>query len=183
MSITGTQVAYYIVCPRKLWLFTHHINFEQTSELVADGRFISESTYERRADRYVQLEIECVKIDFYDAAEGVVHETKRSNKMEPAHIAQIKYYMYLLEKHGIPVHYGILEYPKQRLTHRVDLTDEDRQAIPRWLAEIEQIVSSPSCPAAIQEPFCKQCAYFDFCYADEEPLQAAVPQVENTVGQ
>lgn len=168
MAITGTQVAYYTICHRKLWLFSHHIGLEQTSELVADGRFIGESTYERRPDRHTQVEIEGIKIDFYDAAEGVVHETKRSDRMEPAHIAQIKYYMYLLDKHGIPVRYGVLEYPKQRTTHRVDLTDEDRRAIPEQLAEIERIVSSAACPEVIRAPFCKQCAYYDFCYIEEE---------------
>lgn len=168
MAVSGTQVAYYHICHRKLWLFTNHIALEQASELVADGRFIGESTYERRPERYTQVEIEGIKIDFYDAKEHVVHETKRSDRMEPAHIAQLKYYMYILEKNSIPVRYGILEYPKLRTTSQVELNDEDRKNIPNWIADIERITALPECPEVIRQPFCKHCAYYDFCYIDEE---------------
>lgn len=168
MAVSGTQVAYYHICHRKLWLFTNHIALEQTSELVADGRFIGESTYERRPERYTQIEIDGIKIDFYDAKEHIVHETKRSDRMEPAHIAQLKYYMYVLEKNNIPVRYGILEYPKLRTTSQVELNDEDRKNIPNWIADIEQITALSECPEVIRKPFCKNCAYYDFCYIDEE---------------
>ncbi len=168
MAITGTQMAYYVICHRKLWLFTNHIFLEQTSELVADGRFVGESTYEKRPERYKQIELEGIKIDFYDPKAHVVHETKRSDKMEPAHLAQLKYYLYILEQNNIPVQYGVLEYPKLRTTRQVVLSDEDRSTIPEWLEHIAQIVSRPKCPDVIKKPHCKQCAYFDFCYVDEE---------------
>jgi CRISPR-associated exonuclease Cas4 len=167
MSVSGTQVAYYHICHRKLWLFTHHIALEYLSALVADGRFIDESTYERRPERYTQVALEGIKIDFYDAKEHVVHETKRSDKMEPAHIAQMKYYLYLLEKNNIPVCYGMLEYPRLRIKTRVELKDEDRKEIPHWITDIERITALPNCPDVIRKPFCKSCAYYDFCYIDE----------------
>jgi CRISPR-associated exonuclease Cas4 len=166
-SITGTQVSYLHTCLRKLWLFSNQITMEQTSEVVADGKFLGETTYEDRADKWTQVALDGVKIDFYDAKNGVVHETKRSDKMELAHVAQVKYYLYVLEQHGIAANYGILEYPKQRHTERVELTDEDRKDIRNWKLEIEEIVGREVCPAAINKPFCKQCSYCDFCYVNE----------------
>ena len=167
MQITGTQISYLHTCRRKLWLFSNQIQMEQTSEVVADGKFIGETTYEQRPGKYIQVELPGVKIDFYDAKEGVVHETKRSAKMEQAHIAQVKYYLYVLEQNGIAANYGILEYPTQRHTERVDLTDEDRRDIEIWKLEIEEIVSREVCPGVINKPFCKRCSYYDFCYVGE----------------
>lgn len=167
MPITGTQISYFHTCLRKLWLFSNQVQMEQTSEVVADGKFIGETTYEQRPGKYTQVELPGVKIDFYDAKEGVVHETKRSDRMERAHIAQVKYYLYVLEQHGIAANYGILEYPKQRHTERVDLTDEDRREIEIWKLEIEEIVGREACPGVINKPICKQCSYHDFCYVGE----------------
>jgi CRISPR/Cas system-associated exonuclease Cas4 (RecB family) len=36
--ITGTKIAYYFLCKRKLWLFSHNITFEQESEDVKIGK-------------------------------------------------------------------------------------------------------------------------------------------------
>ncbi len=167
MSISGTQIAYYHTCHRKLWLASNHLTLEHTSDLVADGRLIGETTYERRNEKYVQVAIDGSKIDFYDPKNGVVHETKRSDKIESAHVAQIKYYMYLLDKHCIKISHGILEYPKQRQTVRVDLLPDDIAEIERWLSDIEKITANPTCPPTINQPYCKHCAYHDFCYVEE----------------
>src|SRR5689334_7854769 len=123
MTITATLINLYHVCHRELWLHANEIRMEHISEVVADGKFIGDTTYQQRATKYTQVELPGAKIDFYDAKNGVVHETKRSDKMEQAHVAQVKYYLYLLEQHGVAANYGILEYPKQRNTKRVDLTE------------------------------------------------------------
>lgn len=165
--VSATQISYLHTCHRKLWLFSHQIQMEQTSDIVADGKFIGDTSYEQRPTKYTQVELPGAKIDFYDAKNGVVHETKRSDKMERAHVAQVKYYLYLLEQHGVAANYGILEYPTQRHTERVDLTEIDKLEIRNWMAEIEEIIGREDCPPVINKPFCKQCSYCDFCYVDE----------------
>jgi CRISPR-associated exonuclease Cas4 len=167
MTITATLINLYHVCHRELWLHANEIRMEHGSEVVADGKFIGDTTYQQRPTKYTQVELPGAKIDFYDAKNGVVHETKRSDKMERAHVAQVKYYLYLLEQHGVAANYGILEYPTQRHTERVDLTDEDRRNIEIWKLEIEEIVGREDCPPVINKPFCKQCSYCDFCYVGE----------------
>ncbi|WP_376786662.1 MULTISPECIES: Dna2/Cas4 domain-containing protein [Sphingobacterium] len=42
-----------------------------------------------------------MKIDFYNAKNKIVHEVKKSDKVEHAHISQVKYYMYILARNGI----------------------------------------------------------------------------------
>ena len=167
MPITATHINYLHVCHRKLWLFTNGINMEHTSDVVYEGKLIGENTYPQRPDKYTEVEFDGIKIDFYDAKNKIVHEIKKSDKIEGAHRAQVKYYLWVLERNGIEGATGILEYPKQRHTEKVELTDEDRAKIPEWIAEIERIIASDNCPKVINKPICKTCSYFDFCYADE----------------
>ena len=46
-EITGMMVYYAKECERKLWLFTHYIELEDESELVAIGAAIDENRFRR----------------------------------------------------------------------------------------------------------------------------------------
>lgn len=168
MQLTATHIAYFHVCHRKLWLFANGINMEQTSEVVAEGKLIGESTYTDRAKKFTEIEIEGVKIDFYDAKNKVVHEVKKSSSVEQAHIAQVQYYLYKLWEKGVDGATGIIEYPKLKQREAVAaLTDNDVATIKRWEKEVNEIIESPSCPGVINSKICKQCSYYDFCYSTE----------------
>lgn len=166
--MTGTQFNYYQICHRKLWLFSNGINMEHTSDLVYEGKLIHETTYPQRSDRYEELEIEGIKIDFYDARNKVIHEIKKSDKIEVAHEWQLKYYIYVLERQGIEGVTGLLEYPTMRHTAKVELTEADRQYIIRTEKEIEALIKANECPPAINSKICNNCSYYEFCYASEE---------------
>ena len=47
ITYTGTQINYYFVCHRKLWLFSKNISFEDENEYVQLGKLIDESSYKR----------------------------------------------------------------------------------------------------------------------------------------
>jgi CRISPR-associated exonuclease Cas4 len=166
--MTGTQFNYYQICYRKLWLFSNGINMEHTSDLVYEGKLIHETTYPQRSERYEELEIEGIKIDFYDARNKVIHEIKKSDKIEVAHEWQLKYYIYVLERQGIEGVTGLLEYPTMRHTAKVELTEADRQYIIRTEKEIEALIKANECPPAINSKICNNCSYYEFCYASEE---------------
>ncbi len=168
MQITGTHFNYYQVCKRKLWLFANGINMEQTSDLVYDGKLIHETSYPQRSGRYEEVELNGIKIDYYDAWNKVIHEIKRSDKVEPAHEWQVKYYIYVLERNGVKGVTGLLEYPMLRQTTKVELTDADRQKIVEMKKEITEIIRSDDCPPVIHSKICKSCSYYDFCYVEEK---------------
>lgn len=166
MHPTGTHIQYLHICHRKLWLFANGLNMEHTSDLVAEGKLIDENSYPQRANRYQQLALEGIKIDHYDAQLGIVREVKKSNKKESAHVAQLKYYLFVLERNGVGVRHGILEYPKLRITEEVWLTEEDRTIIPTWESKVIKIIEQEFCPVRIEKTICKKCAYYDFCYSE-----------------
>lgn len=81
-SITATQLNYYFVCKRKLWLFSHQINMEQNSELVSLGKLLHENSYKREKK---EIQIGPIKIDFI-GKDGVIHEIKKTPSVEKAHL-------------------------------------------------------------------------------------------------
>lgn len=169
MSPTATLISYLHTCHRKLWLHAHEIRMEHTSEVVAEGKLIGETAYDRRAGKYTQIELDGVKIDFYDPQTRTVHETKRGRALANAHRAQVQYYLYKLEQHGVEGARGKIEYPDLRRTESVEpLTASDRAEIARWEQEVVRITAMDTCPAVVDKPWCKQCAYCDLCYVRED---------------
>lgn len=67
MIVTGTHFNYYQLCHRKLWLFANGINMEQESDLVYEGKLVHESSYPQRTSKYEEVEIDDIKVDYYDA--------------------------------------------------------------------------------------------------------------------
>lgn len=167
MNINATLINLYHVCKREMWLHVNGIRFEHTSDTVSEGKLIHETSYPRRAERYTELQIDGSVIDFYDANNKVIHEIKKSNKVEMAHEWQVKYYIWLLERNGIAGVTGMLEYPKLRETTKVELTDSDREYLEKTVKEISEIAESDDCPPGIDAGICKSCSYYEFCYVEE----------------
>lgn len=165
MHITGTHIAYLQLCKRKLWLFLKGINMESGSELVGEGKLIEETSYQQRAKRWQELEIEGIKVDHYDVKQGIVKEVKKSNKREGAHVAQVKYYLYVLERNGLKVSHALLEYPRLRETEEIFLSDLDREEIIIWEKEVRELIAEERCPELVKKSLCRRCAYREFCYA------------------
>lgn len=167
MNITGTHFNYFLVCHRKLWLFANGIQMEHTSELVEMGKLIHETSYPARPLRFEEVEIGGVKIDYYDSRNRVIHEIKKSDKLEQAHIMQLKYYIWIMELYGIEDVSGVLEYPRLRKTEKVYLSNVDRQEILAMVSCIEAIIVNERCPDKVKKGICKNCAYNDFCWSTE----------------
>lgn len=167
MTISATQIAYLHTCHRKLWLFSNGIRMEHTSDIVAEGKLIGETSYQDRSTKYTELEIDGVKIDFYDPKTRTIHEVKKSDKVESAHIAQVKYYLYILRKNGIEDPQAILEYPRLRQRESVFWEEGDAEKIQNWIREIQALTSQDSCPPLEKKTICKKCSYYDFCYIEE----------------
>ena len=176
MTLTATHINYYHVCKRKLWLFCHGINMEHTSDAVYDGKMLHETSYPQRNEKHSELSIEAKfndidlygKIDFYDARQKIIHETKRSNKIEKAHEWQVKFYLWLLKLNGIEEAAATLEYPLLRHTDHIELLEEDIVHLQTGIEAIVQLRQSEQCPLVINAAICKSCSYYELCYVGEE---------------
>lgn len=161
----GTFINYYFHCHRHLWLFAHNIAMEHSSEDVYIGKIISETTYDRNIHEIhiIDFENEAV-LDFYDRKHKVIHEVKKSRKMEELHIWQVKYYIYILNKIGISEVKGEIDYPKLKKIINVELAEDDIKELDNTIRDINLIIYRNDAPKIINKPYCKKCSYYEFCY-------------------
>ncbi|MBC7087701.1 MAG: CRISPR-associated protein Cas4 [Tissierellales bacterium] len=160
-AITGLEVYYFIVCKRKLWYYAHNLNMEHNSELVEIGGLINDESYNR--EKKDILIDENIKVDFIKDWK-VVHEVKKSRKIEEASIIQLKYYMYVLKNKGMDIEKGVLDYPLIKKRKEVYLDEEDCIILEETLREIEKVKDLKIPPEPINSPICKSCAYYELCY-------------------
>jgi CRISPR-associated exonuclease Cas4 len=147
-------------------MFSNGINMEHTSDLVYEGKLIHENSYPQRPEHYTEIEMDGIKIDFYEPKRNIIHEIKKSDSYERAHEWQIKYYIYVMQRNGMEGITGVLEYPKMRETRTIEFTPADHDEIDRMIGEITSIVSG-HCPEKRSFPKCKNCSYIDFCWCGE----------------
>lgn len=161
LRFTGTQVNYYFLCKKKLWYFTHYIQMEQGSDAVYLGKLIHETSYEREKK---EIDIDdAIKIDFIDK-ERVIHEVKKSDKVEEPHIWQLKYYIWYLKQKGVEGVTGKINYPKLRKTMDVFLEAGDDVRIEEILRGIEGIAKADLPPFVQRMKMCRSCSYNDICW-------------------
>ena len=170
--LTGTHINYYFVCKRKLWLFSHGISMEHTSDTVLLGKLIDESSYGRK-EKAIDIDGTIV-IDWIDLPAGgqageksaVLHEVKKSDSMEDSHTYQVLYYLWFLKQKGVQLMKGQIDYPKLKQNVEIELTPERETELVQILSKIESVIALETPPDRINKRFCKTCSYFDLCWAN-----------------
>lgn len=176
MTINATLINLYHVCKRECWLHANGITMEHNSETVADGKLLHETSYPQRNEKHSEMNIAASykhidlfgKIDFYDAKQKIIHETKRSNKVEIAHEWQVKFYLWLLKLNGIDNASATLEYPLLRHTDYIELSEEDIIYLQNIISDVLLLKETEQCPPVINAKICKNCSYYELCYISEE---------------
>ncbi len=160
LTHTGSEINYYFVCKRKLWLFSHNIELESDSDLVLQGKLLHEHSYKRKLK---EISIDRIKIDFIEKT-NEVHEVKRSRKIEAAHEYQLLYYLYYLKKHAGLDTKGVLNYPLLKKTVKIELTSAKEKELQQILQKMDQITELDKPPEAKWISYCKSCAYSELCW-------------------
>ncbi len=160
-KVTGVMVYYYFVCKRKLWYFSNDLNMEFNSELVGIGKLIDETSYSREKKNI--LIDETISIDFLKDWK-IVHEVKKSRKIDEAAKWQLKYYMWVLKNKGVDIEKGILDYPLLRKREEIILNEQEELELKSVIEDIQKIISSKLPPNTINKRVCKKCAYYELCY-------------------
>lgn len=160
-SITGVMVYYYFICKRKLWYFKNDVNMEHTSELVGMGKLIDESSYIREKKNI--LIDETINVDFLKDWK-IIHEVKKSRKLDEAAKWQLKYYIWVLRNKGVEIEKGILDYPLLRKREEILLTISEEEELVEVLEQIKYIINMNLPPDVINKAFCKKCSYYELCY-------------------
>ena len=158
--VTGMYIYYYYVCKRKLWYFSNGLAMESENENVKLGKLIDETTYKQNK-KHIMIN-NTINIDFI-SEHNLLHEVKKSRKVEEAGIAQLKYYIYYLKKRGVEGIRGRIDYPLLKQSINVELSEEDEKELESATADIIKIISADLPPQYENKKKCKSCAYYDLC--------------------
>lgn len=162
-AVTGTLVWYYAICPREAWLMAHQMEPEKEFDLLAEGRLNQDSHYQRATK---EISLPGMRLDQV-RREGnrlVVSEVKKSSRYLPATRLQLGYYLLRLDDEGMDASGEILV-PDERKREVVELTTELKERVEMTVAEIEALIERPNPPPAEWIPFCRKCAYSEFCWS------------------
>ncbi|MDI6886579.1 MAG: CRISPR-associated protein Cas4 [archaeon] len=164
MFFSGTQVNYFMVCKTKLWLFSHFVTMEQSSDLVSYSKFVHETSYGAQKKEIVIDNR--IAIDFVQKGDTLIlHEVKKGKRLEKAHRYQLLYYLYYLkELKGMEKVGGEIDYPLLRKKEKVALTEDVKEEIKSILNEIQKVIALPEPPQPSYLKICRKCAYFEFCF-------------------
>ncbi len=167
LRIGGTEVHYYVLCPRKLWWFSHgmeqeHVTGGVGAENVALGQIVHGESYADKSRKDVLID-GLPRLDFTDA--GAVHEVKKSQGGQRATLFQLLYYLYYLKhEKGIETT-GVIDYPKQRRREEVVLTADLEAEVERVIEGVQATRALPTPPVVpAPMPVCKKCSYQDLCW-------------------
>ena len=162
-EVTGTLVWYYAICPREAWLMAHETEPERDFELLAEGRLNQETHYKRATK---ELSLPGMRLDQvrYEGGKLIVSEVKKSSRFLPATRLQLGYYLWRLAKEEI-VASGEILVPEERKREVVKLTPGLEEEVEGTVVRIRALIEEPTPPPATRIPFCKQCAYAEFCWS------------------
>lgn len=159
--ITGTEINYYFVCKRKLWLFTHGISMEHNSDYVDMGKALHEKSF-MREDKEILIDGR-IRIDFI-SNKLEINETKKSKAMELATRYQILYYIYYLKNKGVSGVTGIIHYMDNHSKEEIVLCEEDEKEIKEIIEKINEIKNMDKPPGQDKNKTCTKCSYYELCF-------------------
>jgi len=163
INVNGTLIWYYYICKREVWLMSHSIEPDQSNSNIDLGRFIHEQAYKRTKK---EISIGNIKVDTirHENNQLVIGEVKKSSKFEHSAKMQLAFYLYELKKLGIEA-LGELLFPKEKKKINVTLDDNLINEINDAKRKILIIAYQEYPPKPDKIPFCRNCAYSEFCWA------------------
>jgi CRISPR-associated exonuclease Cas4 len=163
MHLTGNLINAYFICPRKFWLYARQFNPDPEAELLMLGRIISEESYRREKKEYV---LDGIKIDFIRRKENeiIICEVKKSSTGIKAAIMQVSFYLKKLRDKGITA-IGEILIPKEKRKIPLELTKDLEEELDKSISEMKTIMANDTPPKPMKNSFCKNCAFYELCFA------------------
>lgn len=163
MRVNGTLINYYFHCKRQCYLHGNRLNLEDNSEMVKIGKAIHEE--KASGSENSEISIDNIKLDKLTGE--YLTEVKKSDADVEAGKWQLIYYLKVLKSKGI-IRKGKLECIEKNKSDKkimcFELTEELEKETDKYIQEIENLILSEEIPKVLNEPKCKKCAYYEYCY-------------------
>jgi CRISPR-associated exonuclease Cas4 len=140
---------------------SREITPDEDASFLEVGRAVHEIFYRKMLK---EVSMEGIKIDLFRKTERAVCEVKTSSKFVEATRFQLLYYIFRLKEYGINS-IGWILIPMEKRKIRVKLDEDSEHALLKVLSEIKKLVELGYPPPPARVPYCRKCAYKEFCWA------------------
>lgn len=163
--VTGTDIWYYFICKRELWLMLHKIVPDQEDENVDIGRFLHQY-YSKRGKE--EVDIGSGKVDRIKKVGDklIVQEIKKTSRFKKSSYYQLLFYLYQFSQMGIEA-MGELLFTEEKTKEKIELTENNQKELLEAINDIQKIAKMPVPPSPKKIKFCNKCAYREYCWAGE----------------
>ncbi len=166
MKITAYVFYSFQICPREAWFYFHSISSDKENPYLELGWLVHETSYQRsRKEIFVD---QLLKIDLFRGE--LLAEVKKSSRHIEAARLQLAYYLYYLKHEKGFEFEGILLFPKERKTEKVQLTPELEEKIELLLDEMRPLLMADKPPPAKRIKYCRSCSFLEYCWAGETEI-------------
>ena len=164
LNINGLLFQHIHLCPTRTWLHYHRIDCAHLNRHMQAGLLLHATAYGgegSRGDFGLGL-----SPDVIDFRQREISEVKRSNSHEDATIAQLRFYLAVMEQATGQSWIGIVRYPRSRRTKRITLDAQAKTELCKDFEHIERVIAQPQPPMKVDKPICKHCAYRMLCWQE-----------------
>jgi CRISPR-associated exonuclease Cas4 len=162
LGINGLLFQHIHLCPTRTWLHYHRIDCSHLNRHMQAGLLLHATAYGGRgahSDPGFGL-----SPDVLDVRQREISEVKKSNSHEHASIAQLRFYLAVMEQASGQRWTGVLRYPDSRRTKRITLDAPAQIELLEDFTRIQQVITQPQPPPKVDKPICKHCAYRMLCW-------------------
>lgn len=158
-KVTGGMIKSIIICERQAWFHQQNISVVTDHEYIKLGNLVEDSYYES-SETDNQIIDGMISPDKVESQ--TIYETKKSSGALEAIKAQLKYYIWYLNKTRDSTFTGVLQIPKERKTISIDAVD-DSEIVPK-IEKLYHLYNKGEIPEFEKVKWCKNCAYKDICW-------------------
>lgn len=161
----GTDISYAAICTRRAWLSIHEIFITEDSDLVKEGKHLSEKSRKTGAS---QMQVGRNRLDNVELSgeEQIIHEYKRGRKVLKADEMQLVHYMNCLKSRSGRKVRGFLHLLSSRNSVEFFDTSERMNELRDLYKTIEQL-REVDMPDPVRNRFCFHgCSFRDFCWGE-----------------
>jgi CRISPR-associated exonuclease Cas4 len=162
--ITGSLIESFLICERQAWLMAHQVTPDQDHPYLEIGRLIDEESFTEEKKK-ISLENMIIDLIKTENKTLIIGEIKKSSKAQDMAKLQLAFYLYSLKNnYGIKAD-GILIFPKEKRRVKVILDKELEEKIEDTIKKVEILIYRERPPLPQKIPYCKLCAYREFCWS------------------
>ena len=157
--VTGLAIQYVTVCEREAWFYLNGIDINRQQANIKHGSSIDENSYQ---DAETIIIDGLISPDILE--DGTILEVKRSSDSQEGAESQLLYYLWYFKKFKNEERDGEIAVPKERKRISVELTRQKEKDIVQKIERLWKLWNMSAPPELEKKPYCKACAYQDFCW-------------------